>query len=65
MCAATYGIFDQLAKHFEDVWDTAVPLGADGRRAASSTRSAAAAQAAEREKQDFLDSLDYGYRPSS
>jgi lambda repressor-like predicted transcriptional regulator len=60
-----YGIFDQLAKHFEDIWDTAIPVGADGQPSASQARSAAAAQAAEREKQDFLDSLDHSYRPGS
>lgn len=60
-----FGIFDQLAKHFEDVWDTAVPVGAYGQVDATQARSAAAARSAERERQEFMDSLDYGYRPGS
>lgn len=58
-----YGLFDQLAKHFEDIWDIAQPLGgAGGNDAARQSR------ARERDRRaapapDPLDQLDYVWRP--
>ncbi len=54
-----YGLFDQFAKHFEDVWQAAQPIA--GRQ--SQITAAAAARAAERD--EFLDQLDHVWRPGS
>jgi transcriptional regulator with XRE-family HTH domain len=64
-----YGIFDQLAAHFETVWDASWPLGdrpAPGDQRTSPRAGKARPSAEERaraEKQKFLDSLDDVYRP--
>ena len=60
-----YGLFDQFAKHLEEAWDVSIPIGAAGQPMATSARAAAAAGAAEQERQQFLDSLDRVYRPGS
>ena len=48
-----FGMFDQFAKHFENVWANARPIGAE------------APTPAEMSKEEFLDSLDYVWRPGS
>lgn len=53
-----YGIFDQLVAHFEDVWQTALQLGAGGDAAAQPAATASARRSAEEEKRRYLESLD-------
>lgn len=48
-----YGILDQLAKHIDDTWQTAAPTAASG-----DAKPASAANQADAERQQFLDSLD-------
>lgn len=56
-----YGIFDQLAGHFEEIWQEALPLGSGlGDRAPVVTD---VKRRADDEKQRFLDGLDQVYRP--
>jgi hypothetical protein len=58
-----YQLFDQLAKHFEDVWATAVPTGAgaDLEPPSPPERQDPAAPKAD----PFLDQLDYVWRPDT
>lgn len=53
-----YGIFDQLAAHFEAVWAEARPIGARARRDKSATDPRD-----EQPERDPLDDLDYVWRP--
>ncbi|MBV9001218.1 MAG: hypothetical protein JO304_19335 [Solirubrobacterales bacterium] len=56
-----YGLFDQLAKHLEDVWQASQPLNGQRDQPAEPT-PATLKTAAERDQ--FLDSLDDVWRPS-
>lgn len=60
-----FGLFDQFAKHFEEIWELAIPTGDAHAPSATSARAAATARSAEQEKQHFLDSLDRVYRHGS
>ncbi len=51
-----YGLFDQLERHFEDVWQAAKPIPAPGAEAPP-------AKAARSPEDDFLERLDYVWRP--
>jgi len=53
-----YGLFDQFARHFEDVWQAAQPIGG---QTAQTPASSEATDDAEREQ--FFDSLDRTWRP--
>jgi transcriptional regulator with XRE-family HTH domain len=53
-----YGLFDQLAKHFEDVWQRAVPIGEQGSPGASATPAKSAGA------DSLLDRLDDVWRPT-
>lgn len=54
-----YGAFDQLERHFEEVWATATPLSPDG----GEPRAAAAARERAMPGDEFLERLDYVWRP--
>jgi hypothetical protein len=51
-----YGLFDQLAKHFEDIWQTATPIG-------TPTAAAPAEPQLPTPERGPLDDLDYVWRP--
>jgi transposase len=56
-----YGLFDQLAKHIEDVWEASQPLDGQDPRPELPTPTALKTAA---ERDQFLDSLDTVWRPT-
>lgn len=56
-----YGLFDQLAKHLEDVWQVSQPPDGQPDQLATQTPTAIKAAA---ERDEFLDSLDNVWRPA-
>ena len=56
-----YGLFDQLAKHIDDIWQASQPLGSHDHQTADPTPATLKAAA---ERDQFLDSLDDVWRPS-
>ena len=55
-----YGLFDQFATHFEDIWEAAQPIGGHADAAPARTKADADADA---EREQFFDSLDRTWRP--
>ncbi len=58
-----YGIFDQLAKHFEDIWTIARPFAGAGLRADGPAVADDPETVRDRALDDLLDNLDNVWRP--